>query len=251
MSCVLCGNNESLTSIEHIIPESMGNKRYILPAGYVCKTCNNIFSKFEREILSNTIIGFERARFANRTKKGKLPNAKVGEVTMSGTQSENIIKLSGITSENIKNSNPRTGVFQVTVPGFQGNEMVTAKFLLKVSYLSLFKSRRKLFQEYDFSSLKDYLLNKSNLDWPFVTTQKDIYKFESIPSFTDKYFLKILHLKLLFCQLNPETLLFRFEYGGFMSTINLLNRNTEWLKIYNNMDNEIMIYPEYIKRKIN
>jgi len=251
MNCILCNNTETLPSIEHIIPESMGNKKYFLPKGHICENCNNLFSKFEKEVLSNTAIGFERTRFATPTKKGKLPFAQVGKVKMEGTDTENIINLSGMEKKNVQNLDPETGTFQVILPGFQGNEMPVAKFLLKVGYLSLFKSKKKIFNGYDFSELKDYLLNKSNIDWPFVTTQKEVYEFDNITSFTEKYYLKKCHILLLFNQLNNNTLLFRLEYGGFKTTINLLNRQLDWLKQYSiNQGKQTAFYPAHIRKNL-
>jgi hypothetical protein len=40
MSCIFCKNDSSSSvSIEHIIPESLGNTEYFLPAGIVYDVC--------------------------------------------------------------------------------------------------------------------------------------------------------------------------------------------------------------------
>ena len=47
MRCLFCKQDSSSTkSVEHIIPESIGNKTLILPLGYVCDKCNNYFVNF-------------------------------------------------------------------------------------------------------------------------------------------------------------------------------------------------------------
>lgn len=39
------------TSVEHIVPESLGNKDICLPKGYVCDECNHYFAiKAEKEL---------------------------------------------------------------------------------------------------------------------------------------------------------------------------------------------------------
>lgn len=44
--CIFCKqNSEGSRSVEHIIPESIGNTRHILPRGTVCDRCNNYFSR--------------------------------------------------------------------------------------------------------------------------------------------------------------------------------------------------------------
>ena len=52
MQCIFCHKDTSLSkSVEHIIPESLGNKHHYLPQGYVCDQCNNYFSiKIEKEL---------------------------------------------------------------------------------------------------------------------------------------------------------------------------------------------------------
>ena len=49
--CIFCHKDVSISkSVEHIIPESLGNKSHVLPKGYVCDECNNYFArKVEKE----------------------------------------------------------------------------------------------------------------------------------------------------------------------------------------------------------
>jgi hypothetical protein len=53
MNCIFCGQDSSRAkSVEHIIPESLGNLEYILNRGYVCDQCNNYFAvKIEQPLL--------------------------------------------------------------------------------------------------------------------------------------------------------------------------------------------------------
>ncbi len=77
--CIFCHEESSTSkSIEHIIPESLGNKHHFLPKGYVCDKCNNYFSiKIEKELLAQPY--FVSLRFRNEilTKKGKLVKEKM------------------------------------------------------------------------------------------------------------------------------------------------------------------------------
>ena len=46
MRCIFCKkSSEGSKSVEHIIPESLGNENHVLPAGVVCDACNNYFSR--------------------------------------------------------------------------------------------------------------------------------------------------------------------------------------------------------------
>lgn len=72
-TCIFCHKDSSLSkSVEHIIPESLGNKHHFLPRGYVCDECNHYFAvKIEQYLL--TLPYFVSMRFRNEilTKKGK------------------------------------------------------------------------------------------------------------------------------------------------------------------------------------
>lgn len=76
MKCIFCkGDSSSSVSVEHIIPESLGNSKHVLPCGIVCDKCNNYFAlKIEKPVLDSEY--FTHARFANYlpNKKGRIPS---------------------------------------------------------------------------------------------------------------------------------------------------------------------------------
>lgn len=98
--CIFCHKDSStFKSVEHIIPETLGNKHHYLPKGYVCDACNNYFSvKIEKELLA--LPYFVSMRFRNEilTKKGRFVKEKMffpeimksGEVVMYTTEDGNI-----------------------------------------------------------------------------------------------------------------------------------------------------------------
>ncbi len=46
MRCIFCkGDSNQSRSVEHIIPEALGNIEHVLPRGIVCDTCNNYFAR--------------------------------------------------------------------------------------------------------------------------------------------------------------------------------------------------------------
>lgn len=74
MKCIFCKqqSNDS-KSVEHILPESLGNKEHVLPKGIVCDKCNNYFAtKVEKVVLEKPY--FKNVRYRNfiETKKGRL-----------------------------------------------------------------------------------------------------------------------------------------------------------------------------------
>ncbi len=76
MKCIFCKKDSTASkSVEHIIPESLGNKEYILPCGIVCDTCNSYFAnKIEKPLLNTTYFRDQRYRACVRNKKGRPPS---------------------------------------------------------------------------------------------------------------------------------------------------------------------------------
>ncbi len=87
MRCIFCKLHSSGSkSREHIIPESLGNTDHVLPAGWVCDTCNNYFSrKIEAPFLESVYGLNSRFEMKVPNKKGVIPPA-VGMHFPSGTE---------------------------------------------------------------------------------------------------------------------------------------------------------------------
>ena len=76
MRCIFCKQDSSGSrSIEHIMPESIGSRRRVLPKGIVCDDCNNYFArKVEQPILNHSWMRNLRAWHQVPTKKGNYPS---------------------------------------------------------------------------------------------------------------------------------------------------------------------------------
>ncbi len=75
MNCLFCKLDTATSrSVEHIIPESIGNTTAVLPPGIVCDKCNNYFSvKIEGPLLDESYFRHMRYHTRIRTKKGNPP----------------------------------------------------------------------------------------------------------------------------------------------------------------------------------
>jgi len=75
MRCIFCeADTSNSKSVEHIIPESLGNQDHVLPVGFVCDKCNNYFAvKVERPLLESAYFTQLRQRQSITNKKGRLP----------------------------------------------------------------------------------------------------------------------------------------------------------------------------------
>lgn len=77
MLCLFCQSDKPFT-VEHVIPESLGNDDLVL-VDQVCEACNNHFSKLEGLVLQKTPLAFWRAQLGIKTKRGKLPSVDLSQ----------------------------------------------------------------------------------------------------------------------------------------------------------------------------
>lgn len=75
MRCIFCKHDSSNSvSVEHIVPESLGNIDHMLPVGVVCDGCNQYFArKVERQLLESPMFRLLRADMAIPNKRGRIP----------------------------------------------------------------------------------------------------------------------------------------------------------------------------------
>jgi len=75
MKCIFCKcQSDTSKSIEHIIPESLGNTEHTLAKGIVCDSCNNYFAvKIEQPLLQLPYFISSRHRNDVENKKGRIP----------------------------------------------------------------------------------------------------------------------------------------------------------------------------------
>ncbi len=250
MNCIFCDEPISKSSIEHIVPESLGNIWYVLPSGVVCDTCNGNFSKFEEKAIFKTQLGFVRTKNGIRTKKDKPSSFQIGNIKGEGTENseKNVLTFFGLEEKDIVGSDPINKTFKILVPDFYKSEMATSKMLLKIAFESITKSKTKILNSYDFTNLKNYINKKDTRDWPFLTASKEFYSFKSIPTFDDKHNLNKIKCKLRVAEVSDQILLFAFCYDYLTLVINLLNRDYSWTKIHFEKDYLPGLYPRHLSR---
>ncbi|MGA7193834.1 MAG: HNH endonuclease [Anaerolineales bacterium] len=78
MRCIFCKSDSSKSiTIEHIIPESLGNIEHTLPHGVICDNCNNYFShEVEKPLLETEYFIYLRFQKRIFSKKGIIPRIK-------------------------------------------------------------------------------------------------------------------------------------------------------------------------------
>lgn len=144
MQCIFCHKEStSSQSIEHIIPESLGNKHHYLPQGYVCDQCNNYFSiKIEKELLKQPYFVSMRFRNDILSKKGRpvkekmfFPSAlKSSEVSMQKSGNRIVITIEDEDVwKSIIDGKTRT-MYELYIPEPEYPNVIMSRFLAKCAY---------------------------------------------------------------------------------------------------------------------
>lgn len=251
MNCIFCKEiSDNSKSIEHIIPESLGNKTHILSKGIVCDKCNQYFAlKVEKKLLEQKYFTEVRHRNLIESKKRKIPKSKGiigGEVDILKTRDgrtevvvENTKIFQGIMNGRIKHM--IVPIIQEPEP----NNKIMSRFLAKVAIESLAQTfypnkgwNEVLVKKVELNPLRNYARYGNQTEyWEYH--QRRVYNE------TDRFYntkvsdvpYEVLHEQdLVFLQkeqLYLVLILFGIEY-----TINLtnpeINGYMEWLSKNNN-----------------
>ncbi|RYG98139.1 MAG: HNH endonuclease [Alphaproteobacteria bacterium] len=126
MRCIFCKQNSSGSrSVEHIIPESIGSKRRILPRGAVCDKCNNyIARKVEQPILNHSWMRNLRAWYQVPNKKGTYPSM-LGHIAGSEIPVNMRRHKDGKLQVSIENLSDAHALSQVVAGGFEKSLIFT------------------------------------------------------------------------------------------------------------------------------
>jgi hypothetical protein len=82
--CLFCRQSDGgFTSVEHILPESLGNETLTLPVGVVCDRCNNgVLAEPDQALGSFLPIEMMKTWHGIPSKAGKLPEFKFDNGSM-------------------------------------------------------------------------------------------------------------------------------------------------------------------------
>lgn len=249
MRCIFCKqNSDDSKSIEHIIPESLGNIEHILEKGIVCDRCNNYFAiKIEQPLLKLPYFISLRYRNDIESKKGRIPVDKgilFGEnpSTVNFHKDKDGLSLSFDDENSLININE---TFTVVAPQNDSppeQNIHISKLLGKIGLEALAKIGTginggidEIIEKKDLDKLRNYVRYGSGVDyWEYYC--RKLYPENSI--FTDeneKY--KVLHeYRLLYTE--DYILFIVVIIMGIEYCLNLTNpkidRYAKWLRENNN-----------------
>lgn len=260
MQCIFCHKDSSTSkSVEHIIPESLGNKEHILPKGYVCDTCNHYFSvKVESLLLAQPYFVSMRRRNDIRTKKGNYVAEKMlfpGAHKISETRFDlenNILYITDdeVVKAIIEGKCHSAISHYIEEPEYPNREM--SRFLAKCAYETIFlyggeHDYQLWLQERDNSDFYFKDFDKLRLfarygigDWPY--SQRRIYSEGTFFSYKGGEPYEVLHEQKLFFRevekINEHSFMAELYYvlviGGIEYVISVTDPNisgyNQWLK---------------------
>lgn len=182
MRCIFCRRNSSQAkSVEHIVPESLGNKSNILPPGIVCDKCNQYFSiKIEKELLEQAFFKNLRHRNKIESKKGRIPRGKA-IIPISNYEAEVILKkghpatilLDTISFDAINNGETN----QIIIPYIkepEASNRVISRFLGKMAIeafaqclLNKEEALNWFIDDKQFDPLRQFVRYDQNISWNY------------------------------------------------------------------------------------
>lgn len=198
MNCIFCKKEASSSkSIEHIVPESLGNKNHVLPKGIVCDKCNNYFAlKIEKPVLEMDFFRDLRHRNKIKSKKGIIPKGKAfipivekdAEVSIEGN--EIVIFLDGTSCDMVKEGKIKNVLIPI-IKDIPKDNVFVSRFLIKVGFEMLAnrilienKENQNLFvSESGFDIIRNYTrYNHKRENW--------VYNVRRIYDEDEKFFSK-------------------------------------------------------------
>lgn len=219
--CYFCGSGEnSFDTVEHILPESLGNKELILKKGIVCDKCNNYFArKIEKPFMDMEPIMLQRFLNQAENKKGRVPPSDfliAGEVCKVDIICGRLcIGVSPRVLSLMASGQVTWGFGRAPMSIDLQNNQIVSRFLGKVGleYLfSLLVEKKILFSLSNVERCKNYVRQGSkSLIWPYSLVEEKVsILFNPLSYFSLQILLK-----------EDKDLIFRLRLFNISYTINL------------------------------
>lgn len=166
--CIYCLQSSGrFNSVEHVIPESLGNHEMILPKGYVCDKCNNeVLANLDQELTSFGPVAYVNVMNGPFTKAGKLPKVNTQNLTI---QQKTPTKLVFIPKDrtgevtNIEDLGNGLTSFTINMTGRIFNPIVLGRCLVKIGLGTIAFLKCNL-NPYDhrFNDARDFIFARTN-----------------------------------------------------------------------------------------
>jgi hypothetical protein len=182
MICIFCKEDSSSSrSVEHVIPESLGNSTLTLPPGVVCDRCNNYFArKVEKPFLDSIEMSALRFHQGIPNKRGMVPPLR-GVLSpqipvavyryLSGPFTVVVEVPAGGIDDLLAT---KSGVLILPAPDDRWSERLTSRFLAKVAveylatqFVTYDGGIAYLATETQLDLIRDHARRGGNKTWPY------------------------------------------------------------------------------------
>ena len=268
MKCVFCkSDSRKSLSIEHIIPESLGNKQHILPKGVVCDACNNYFAtQIENKVLSTVYFKSLRHRNEIPNKKNRIPN-NIGYIVHPNGGVVNIRKINNHGIEiippnirilNLIASKTVRSIYIPIVEEPEEHSYLISRFIGKIAFEALVERllnvkgwNKAIIENVFLDNIRNYVRFGFGKPWPY--NNRKIYPEDKV--FTNSKHLdmpktyQILH-EYDFLFIDEIHLYFICAILGREYAINIGDRNiNHYMKWLSNNGNKSPLDDEFQDRK--
>ena len=235
--CIFCQGNGSFTSAEHIVPHSLGNDLLVLSKGWVCDSCNNIFSSFENRAIFSSILGAERCCLGVKTKRNRPAHSVTHGVSWFSEPNmpPNIVSAEAQWEKIPLLLSPDGKQGKIIFPLHDETNMDIARVLLKMG-VELMSVKTGCFQ---MTEAKKYLISGSNLPWPyFILRDQNVRAhLTSVLALLPEAHQYIRDIGFdIYLHEVEEAPIFFFEYGHLFAGINLATRDLGWHRVFHDWE---------------
>jgi hypothetical protein len=167
--CLFCLRADSgFSSIEHPIPESLGNTELILPKGVVCDRCNNEeFAELDQILAELMPLKLRRTTLGIQNKRGKVPETVFQDARLKHIEGRPALTGPAPRSwrlEQVNPDDPRWSVGTATLSGgrpLRGRHAAQiSRALLKVGLEAAWTDLGQRLMETDFDELRTLILGR-------------------------------------------------------------------------------------------
>lgn len=175
-TCLFCPNTDEnqFSKEEHIVPESLGNKSYLLPKGIVCDKCNQYFSGLDKYFCHHHLGAGRKLLERYKTKKGKPPSMplEAGEMRQDETGrihfQQSLIEGKGKEQFTISFFEKDVAI-RVRLPLPDTDSKKISRFLAKAGIETLYFKMGNMALQPDFDFVRNYARFGSRHDFvPFL-----------------------------------------------------------------------------------
>lgn len=230
------------------MPESLGNDVLVLSPGWVCDSCNTVFSGFENRIMNNSILGIERCRLGVTTKKRKPASACLYGITWFSEPSKPVNTVSAEAKwRAIPALLPADSTMgRVAIPMLDSSNVDMARLLLKIGVELLAVWSEFSGSTWNCSAARAFILGKETEPWPYfvLSSNRLPHQLVSVLSSTphEHRHIRKCGFDVFLHQVEEHALLF-FLYGHFLGAASTTSRNTGWASIFSEWNTSFVLCP--------